>query len=480
MLKLAGPCLLAAMLLTVSAAPAQELKLPTLGEGGSGLFSAEQEHRLGRAWLRLFRAQAPILDDPLLQDYLETMVYKLVTHSQLEDRRVELVVVDNPVLNAFAVPGGIVGVHTGLLHYTQSEDELATVLAHELAHLSQRHFSRGVEQQHKQRPWSMAGLLAGLVLVATAGGPAGVAALSASQAAALESRLRFSRANEQEADRIGLRTVAEAGLDPRAAVAMFERMLAASRYASGAQVPEFLRTHPLSESRVSDARNRARQYPRRERAESLQFHLMRARVEAHHAASPQRAVAEFRAQLEGETLSREAALYGLALALIEAGRHREARREVERLLEFNPDRIEYIIAGADLDLAMGEARSAARALARVLRLYPGNYPLTMAYARALQQNSQAHIAEEVLLRQSRQRPGDPGLWYLLAEVSGLSGNIVGLHRARAEYFMLGGAFDEAERQLDYALGLARQDHRVADLVSQRLEDLRELRRQTRL
>ncbi len=475
MKKLLSPVLLASLLFVVSATPAEELKLPNLGESSNSLFSPEQEYRLGRAWLRMFRSQAPTLDDPLLHDYLETLLYKLVTHSELQDRRVDLVVVDNPVINAFAVPGGVVGVHTGLLLYAQSEDELATVLAHEIAHLSQRHFSRGVEQQKKQQPLAMAGMLAGLVLIATTGSSAGLAALNASQAAALEAQLRFSRGNEQEADRIGMQTMAEAGMDPHAAPAMFERMLAASRYSGGNRVPEFLRTHPLSENRIADTRNRARQYPRQVRPENLQFNLMRVRAQVHHSDNPQRAVAEFRSELKGDTLSREAALYGLVLALLQAGQHTEARREMDRLLAFSPNQIEYIIASAEIDQAIGEAQSAVRSLYRELRLCPGNHALTMAYAQALQQDNQAHIAEEVLIEQSRLRPNDPGLWYLLAEVSGLSGNIVGLHRARAEYFILNGALNQAERQLDYALRLSQQDYHTSALVNQRRQDVVELR-----
>ncbi|MEH6584371.1 MAG: M48 family metalloprotease, partial [Halioglobus sp.] len=139
---------------------ANELKLPNLGESSTSLFSTEFEHQLGRAWLRAFRSQVPTIDDPLLQDYLETLIYTLVNHSQLEDRRIEVVIVDNPTINAFAVPGGVIGIHNGLLLYAQSEDELATVLAHEIAHLSQRHFSRGVEQRQNMAPFTYAAMLA--------------------------------------------------------------------------------------------------------------------------------------------------------------------------------------------------------------------------------------------------------------------------------------------------------------------------------
>ena len=177
--------LLALVLAAVPVAAVEDLKLPNLGESSTSLFSAEYEYQLGRAWLRIFRGQVPTVNDPLLFDYLEGLVFRLVNHSQLKDRRVDLVIVDNPTINAFAVPGGVIGVHNGLLLYAQSEDELATVLAHEIAHLSQRHFSRRVEFAKKQQPLTLATMLASFVLMAAAGGDAGLAALSAAQAASL-------------------------------------------------------------------------------------------------------------------------------------------------------------------------------------------------------------------------------------------------------------------------------------------------------
>jgi predicted Zn-dependent protease len=466
--------LLAVALINSSVAATDDLKLPNLGESSTSLFSPEQEYQLGRAWLRAFRAQAPTLDDPQLQDYLEDLIYRLVTHSELQDRRIEVVIVDNPVINAFAVPGGVIGVHTGLLLYAQSEDELATVLAHEIAHLSQRHFSRRIEHQQATQPLTLAGLLASAVLIATTGG-AGLAALTATQAAALDSQLRHSRAAEQEADRIGMQTMVDAGMDPHAAPAMFERMMQSSRYSSANRVPEFLRTHPLSESRIADTRNRARQYPQQQTKPSLSFHLMRARMQVHHADTPQRAAAAFRDSLDGDPASVEATRYGLVLALTDSGRPVEAQAELDRLLASNPTRIEYIIAQSELEMSITEAQAAVRLLRSELRLYPQNHALTMAYARALLMNDQAHIAEEVLLDQSHVRPGDPGLWYLLAEVQGLSGNIAGLHQARAEYFILNGVFDEAERQLNYAMELSRNDYHTAAKINQRLKDIAEMR-----
>jgi len=452
-----------------------ELKIPNLGEGSSSLFSAEYEHQLGRAWLRVFRSQVATVNDPLLFSYLEDLIFSLVTHSELQDRRIELVLVDNPTINAFAVPGGVIGIHNGLLLHAQTEDELATVLAHEIAHLSQRHFSRRLEFARSQQPLTLAAMLAGFVLMATAGSDLGLATLTAAQAAAQDSALRYSRSNEAEADRVAMQTIVKAGMDPHAASTMFERMLQASRYATGNRVPEFLRTHPLSENRIADTRNRARQYPKQIRPVKLDYQLMRARVINQLADTPEEAIASFRNELDGSPNSVTAARYGLVLALTAAGRADEAALELDSLWARDPDRLEYLIADARIHMARNEAHTAVERLAARLRLSPGNHALTMTYAEALMQDEQAHIAEEVLLEQSRRRPNDPYLWYLLAEVQGLAGNIVGLHQARAEYFILNGILDQAEKQLRYALQLVKSDYTTGEKINQRLRDVIEMR-----
>jgi predicted Zn-dependent protease len=469
--------ILSLLLVTGGYSRAQELKLPNLGESSTSLFSSEFEYQLGQAWLRMFRSQVPTVDDPLLFDYLENLIYELVRHSKLEDRRIDLVVVENPTINAFAVPGGVIGVHNGLLLWAQNEDEFATVLAHEIAHLSQRHFSRGVEYQKKMQPLMLAAMLASFVLMATTGSDIGLASLSATQAAAQDSALRYSRGNEQEADRVGMQTLVDAGMDPYAAPEMFERMLQSSRYSQGDQVPEFLRSHPLSENRIADTRNRARQYPRKPKDPDLSYQLMRSRAITELTDTPELAVERFRGELEGTPYSREAAIYGLVLALTAAGRPNEASLELDSIWSTSPDRLEYILADTDIDMARNKPELAARKLAKQLQVTPGNHPLTMSYASALMKNQQPHIAEEVLVAQSKRRPNDPGLWYLLAEVQGLAGNILGLHQSRAEYFILNGAMDQANKQLTYALKLAKGDYLTSAKINQRLADLARMREQ---
>jgi len=251
----------------------------------------------------------------------------------------------------------------------------------------------------------------------------------------------------------------------------------ASRYSNTERIPEFLRTHPLSENRIADTRNRARQYPKQEPSVSLDYQLMRARVANQLATSPEEAVQKFRGELAGTPRSAEAATYGLVLALTAAGKADEAGLELDGIWSKSPDRVEYIIADAEIDMARNQPGKAVSKLAARLKVTPGNHALTMTYAKALMMDQKPHIAEEVLVAQSKLNPGDPGLWYLLAEVQGLAGNIVGLHQARAEYFILNGNLDQAEKQLTYALQLTRGDYLTSAKINQRMADIAVMRAQ---
>lgn len=474
----AGTCLLVAALATSGTVRAIDdtVKLPDLGDATSATFSMQQEYDLGRAWLKLFRSQVRTVSDPLLQDYLEYLVYKLASYSQVRDRRFEVVIVDNATINAFAAPGGVVGVHNGTLLSADNEAQLASVLGHELAHLSQRHFVRGQEQQQKTMLPTMAAMLGSLVLAATARGDAGIAAMAATQAAAQQSMLRFSRENEQEADRIGMKTLVDAGYDPNSFPGMFENMLAASRF-SGRNPPEFLLTHPLTENRVADARNRARDYPRKVYVDNVDFQLMRARVENQLASNPSEALKKFKARLKGQSRNLDADHYGLALAYLQAGQIQEARAQLQPLLAQDPNRLAYVVTDAEIEIASGHAERAIDKLRAQLRVNPDNYPLTMVYANALLKTSQPQQAEAVLQAQVKRRPNDPEVWYLLAEVHGLAGNIVGVHQARAEYFVLNGVLDRAEKQLGYALPLVRNDNVTTTKIEERIRQIKALKEQ---
>lgn len=451
----------------------EDIQLPLLGDSSSSTFSLQKEYSLGRAWLRIFRSQVQTISDPLLQDYIEELTYKLATYSDLKDRRLDIVIVNNRTINAFAVPGGVLGIHNGLLLQADTEAQLASVISHELAHLSQRHFARGVEAQKRNSIPNMAGLLAGIILAATAGGDAGMAAIAATQAASLQSQLRYSRLHEQEADRSGMQTLARAGMDPNAAAGMFEIMQQTARYA-GTRPPEFLLSHPVTESRISDAKNRARQYPRKMYTDSEHFQLMRARVELSFISNGAEAVKHFRAKVDSKSHFPDADQYGLILALINNGKLTEAQQRLDTLLAASPTEISYLVAQAELDIAAGKLNEAITLMTKSLALAPGNHPLTMTLAKAQLKANQPHRAEALLKEHVKVKPNDPSVWYLLAETHGLAGNIIGVHQARAEYFVLNGALDLATKQLSYALPLTQQDTLTAVRIKERIAQINKL------
>ena len=463
-------CLTLLPLTTSKQAVANDIKLPMLGDTTSGIVSLRQEHELGRAWLKMFRSRVATLNDPLMQDYIENLIYRLASHSEMQDRRLELIVINNPTMNAFAVPGGVVGVHTGLFLYAENEAQLSSVLAHELAHLSQRHFARNLANQKASSYTTMAGMLVGLILAATVGGDAGMAAITMSQASAMDSGLRFSRQYEQEADRLGIDTLYRADMDPDAVPAMFERMLAATRYI-GRRPPEFLLTHPLSEKRVADARGRTSQFPPRYYPDNIDYHLIRTRALIAIDGNPQRSINRFNNELQGHSLSTEAATYGLALAQSAAGRHKKARKTLQSLLDKSPQRFIYQFAAIELDRASEAFDRAFASIKKLSHNYPNSYPLQTELAETLLQNRQYAQSEQVLEKLTKQRPNDPNIWFELAETSGLAGDIPGVHIARAEYYILTGIFGKAREQLRYAKRLVRQDFKLTAVIDQRLVDL---------
>ena len=453
----------------IVAQPVFASDLPSLGDSSSSIVSPEQEHQLGRAWLSILRGQVRQLEDPLLKEYVENSVYHLAKTSQLNDRRLEFIILASPQLNAFAAPGGIIGVNGGLLLHAQTEAEYASVLAHELAHLSQRHFARGLEAQKRMQVPLMAAMLAGVIAAAAGGGDLGMAAIASTQAAAVQSQRSFSRQNEQEADRIGLVNLAKAGFDPRAMPSLFERLMRQYRY--DRMPPEFLLTHPVSESRIADTRNRAEQYnDGKGTLDSLHYQLMRARVQLIFEQTSGLSLKRFRSVLS-EDPSLDAARYGLVLALIRSSQLDEARSNVDMLLKKTPNSIIYNLAAVDIELSRNQLNQAKTRVEGLLKDNPKSFPLRKAkYEIQLKQKDIAG-AEQTINQLLKQRPDDPDIWFEVAEIRGLANNIIGLHEARAEYFSRVGDYPQAIEQLDYAKRRASNNFPLAARIDARQQVL---------
>lgn len=444
--------------------------LPVLGDASSSLISPEMEREIGSQFLKQLHASLPTIDDPILKYWVTWQITNLAQNSQLHDSLMQVVLIDSKEINAFAAPGGVVGINLGLLLQADDIHEYSAVIAHELAHLSQRHFARGVEEQRAQALPTLASLLAAIMIGAVGGGNAGIAAVTAAQAAAQSNQLRYSRTREQEADRIGINTMVRAGLDPRGMSRMFERMQHAYRFS--AQPPEFLLTHPLTEERIADARQQVQKYPAKHYEGSVDYQLMRARTQVHYADSPQAAVKQFEKAVRDNPDSTPAR-YGLALALSDSGDHSQAVALGDELFTDDPHSILYTAAYGELLIKADKFDQAERLLARSLTLNPDNAPLAMLYADALTKDKRYGEAEALLTRQSRLRKDDVDVWYDLAEVSGLAGDIVEVHRARAEYFALHGAYQKAIAHLEYARRIVgRDDTQLLARLDQRIDDFR--------
>ena len=449
--------------------------LPTLGDTSSSIMSREQEYQMGRTWLTMLRGAVRTLEDPQLKAFVENRVYALAETSQLSDRRLAFVLIDSPQLNAFAAPGGVVGVNGGLFLHAQTEAEFASVMAHELAHLSQRHFARGLEQQQKMQVPFMTAMLASIVLAAAGGGDAGFAALASTQAAAIQEQRRFSRQNEQEADRIGLTNLVAAGYDPLAMPNMFERLAQLSRFDS--TPPEFLLTHPVSQSRMADTRNRAAQLPSGGEDDSVEYQMMRARVQIHYESSPGLSAKRFRVLLDEHDGKHNAARYGLAMALTRSGQHAAAAEALAPLLREQPNDVTVAMAQVEIDTNRGELSAALSRTHELMRIHPGSFPLQFTEADLLLKQQDYAAAEKSINRLAAQRTDDPDVWYLAAEIRGLAGNILGVHLARAEYFMQTGDTQQAGEQLDLALKRANGNFVVSSRIRERQEELARRRKQ---
>ncbi len=444
--------------------------LPSLGDATSGLISLEQEHLLGRTWLRNLRHQAGTLHNPVLTEYSENLIYRLASNSEVSDRRFEIILLDNNQLNAFAVPGGVIGINAGLFLHAKTESQFAAVLAHELAHLSQRHFARQVEESRKQAPIAMATLLGSILLLATNNTEAGFAGLMTSQAAASQWALSYSRDWEREADRIGMHTLTGSRFNPQGMPEMFRQMYDAHKYSE--RPPEFLLTHPVTENRISDAAARVDTMKPEQLETDIEYRLMRVSLLIRYQ-KQSHSLAYYQDQLRNNKSKTQKiiAQYALALLLMEQKKYKQALVQSNALLAEDTNRISFQVLNAQVLFNLGREKQAMNQLSELLKLNPDNHPLTMSYAELLFRQKQFHQAAIELRRHAQLRKNDPSVWQKLSEAEGKSGNTVALYRARAEFLFLTGQTDKALKQLKSALDLSKENYLVAARIEQRAREI---------
>lgn len=453
--------------------PAWALDLPSIGDPSERLITPDQERQLGEAFMRRLRQQVPFVEDPELNAYLEALGNRLVANSDDPSQRFTFFIVKDDAINAFAAPGGFIGTHSALILSARSESELAGVLAHEIAHVTQKHLVRAYDSASRMGLPMAAALLAA-ILIGTQDSEAGQAAIMSVQAGSIQQQINFTRANEKEADRIGMQTLMRSEFDPKGMPGFFERLQQAARY-YGEGVPPFLRTHPVTTDRIADSLARAEQERPRRVMESMNFHLAQAKLRVLTAKDANTAIKYFNQTDTDPPLPTAAREYGHALALSESGRHQTALDILSRLAKADPDRLAYPLAMAQTELSAGRPQDAQARYRKMLDLYPANPVLVRGYANALLDDKQFAQARDLLedARRRQTRP-EPTTYLLLAKASTGMGRDADAHEAMAEYYFLNGQTRAAVEQLTLASRISGQDFYQSSRIEARLRELQAL------
>ena len=455
-------------------ASAQIDNLPRLGDAGDEELSPAAERRLGEAIMREVRRDASVSSDVELTDYLNRLGSRLTAAVGASGYAFELFLVMDGTLNAFALPGGYIGVHSGLILATQSESELASVLAHEMGHVTQRHIARMLSQQRQ----SSVGMLAALVLAALAARSNPQAAMGAAtmaMGAQQQQMLSFSRDAEREADRVGVETLRESGFDPNGMVAFFRRLQQATRiYESAA--PSYMRSHPLTAERIADMQARVQEGRYRQRPDSVDFRLVRAKLQAISTPTVDglgAARALFERQLREKTTPDEAASwYGVAVAAVAQRDFPAAERAVAQARSRLPEGHPFVERlAAEARLRAGDAAGALEIAQRATARFPRARALVHLQAEAMLASRDFEKAATYLQGQLALYRSDPVLWRLLSQAENGAGRPALAHRAAAEDYALVGGWLAAIEQLKLAQKRGAFDFYTASQIDARIKEL---------
>lgn len=456
------------IILNINAEPDLDFSLPELGDRVSGVVSNDQEKIIGNEFLKQVYSQAPLISDPLIQEYSELLVYRLSEYSQVKDRNFNVLLIDDDSLNAFAAPGGVIGINGGLFLNAQNEGQFASVITHELAHLSQRHFARNILNSQDN---NIASILVMVSAVAAAVATNNPTAFMAGPAFLQQQSLRYSRLFEREADRVGFNNLINAEYDPSSMGEMFEQMAKLRRLA-GDKIPEFLLTHPISSSRVTDAFNAADQVETPfNTKDSLNYQLIRGRLQIRYEDIPLNSVRKIKGLLKKNPSSNENR-YALSIAYKISGQHKDALKTIDSLIIENPKNLILNNTKAEILLDEGKSQDALRLVNAFLNISPKNYPLSVLKAKILAYDKKLFAAEELIRDQLLRRNNDPYLWLYLSEVQRDSKNVIGYHQSRAEYYLLLGQYEDALNQLQFALKLTESNFQVSESIMTKINSTR--------
>ncbi|NRP35531.1 TPR repeat-containing protein YfgC precursor [Marinobacterium sp. xm-d-579] len=436
--------------------------LPSLAGSTNSSYQLEQERALGQAWMRMMKAQAQLLDDPIVESYLKDRLWYLSPFSELQDKRLDLLVIDQQEVNAFAAPGGIIGINAGLLLATETEDQLMSVIAHEFAHLSQRHFAQQQAASEQRQPLVLAGIV-GSILLSSINPNAGAVALQGTIGASENARLSFSRQNELDADQAGMRTLVAAGYDPQAMPQMFAQLAQANRF-SGSAVPEFLRTHPVTESRIADSTNRAMNLPsaNAEHRDYQNFMIAKARVAIKYGAENQ--------LLNNSELDESAKHFTHYLKALSVNNSDKAQNHWEALPK-TWQQHPWVQLSRLTELSLS-GQPTEPLIEELMDLYPNDFAVQATLAKTYREQGNVSQAISLYRKLLRDHPNNTLFLYHLAELYGLINDIEQLHRTRIEFFFQRAEFDLALRQVEFARRDARNNRVQLGWLEQREREIR--------
>ena len=447
---------------------ANNIVLPDIGDNAGNISPAE-EYRTGKAVIRNIRRAGGVLDDPLIQGYLNELGYRLVASSETQ-QLFHFFLINDSSINAFALPGGFIGINAGLILATKSESELAGVMAHEIAHITQRHHARQYEQGSNNIP-IIAALIAAMIL-GSQDSDVGQAALVSVAAGTAQKQINFTRENEKEADRIGINLLINAEFNPHGMAAFFDTMDKQSRL-YGDSIPEFLRSHPVNTARITDAKNRANQYPDGLTTNSTAYYLLHTRLKVLASDNKDTLLKDFSSMLKrGNYENKEATRYGYALALQANKKYTQALRQTRILLKKNPELIAYNILKAQIETDAQRYTAAIKTFQKLLNVYPGNNTINLYYAATLLKAKKIKLAHKILQAQISQSTKIPELYRLLSEAQAKLNKPANSHQSLAEYYYLLGQTHDAVKQLEIGLKVPKIDFYLTSRLEARLKEFK--------
>lgn len=450
------------------AAPVGAVDLPDLGDVSRTSFSESREAALGGRIMRQIRAEKAYLHDAELSEYLNNLGDRLAAANPNPAGHFYFFAVSDPSINAFALPGGFIGVHTGLIAAARNESELAGVVAHEIAHVSQNHIARIVGAQKSSTLTTLAALAIAILAARSDQGQVSQAAMATAQALSIQNQLDFTRDHEREADRIGLQTLEKSGFSPVGMATFFERLQAQMRFVDNS-APAYLRTHPLTFERMADIQNRLGETKPSLVPDSLEFKLIRAKVMA---AEGEAAEAMKRAQsVLSEHPDDVEALYALTASALRAGNRALAQSSLASLEQRVASPLVASLAARVL-LDGKQTQAAVQRLRSALQRHGTSRPLAEAYADTLLLAGQGSEAKKLITDYLRVWPDDPDFLDLLARANFALGLGAEGHLAQAEALRQQDLLVAAVDQLESARR-AGGDYYTQSIVDARLRELQE-------